>query len=195
MTSPKNIEGYDYGRVPRSPVSLEDLRRLEETIGFTDDDRQSLARAGRALAGKAEALVDGWREIIGSHEYLVHWFAGPDARPDDEYKAAVKPRFVQWVVDLFTRPFDQAWLDYQNEIGLRHTPAKKNVTDGAGAPPVVPLRYLLAFAVPVMEAPRKFLKASDVAPAELDRMHAAWTKAVILTLTLWSLPYTKEGLW
>jgi hypothetical protein len=46
-----------------------------------------------------------------------------------------------------------------------------------------------------MEAPRKFLKASDVAPAELDRMHAAWTKAVILTLTLWSLPYTKEGLW
>ena len=195
MTSSPNIAGYDYGRVPRSPVSLEDLRRLEVTVGLTDDDRASLARARDILAGKAEALVDGWRDIIGSHDFLAHWFVGPDGKPDDDYKAAVKPRFVRWVIDLLTRPFDQSWLDYQHEIGLRHTPVKKNSTDHAQTPPVVPLRYLLAFAVPVMQAPRTLFEANGVSPEELERMHVAWTKAVMLTLTLWTLPYTKEGLW
>jgi hypothetical protein len=28
-------------------------------------------------------------------------------------KVSRSPRFVRWVVDLVTRPFDQAWLDYQ----------------------------------------------------------------------------------
>ena len=42
-------------------------------------------------------------------------------------------------------PHDQAWLDYQEEIGLRHTRAKKNRTDNAQTPPHIPLRYLLAF--------------------------------------------------
>jgi hypothetical protein len=72
---------------------------------------------------------------------------------------------------------------------------KKNSTDHAQTPPVVPLRYLLAFAVPVMQAPRTLLEATGVSPEELERMHVAWSKAVMLTLTLWTLPYTKEGLW
>ena len=29
--------------------------------------------------------------------------------------------------------------------------------------------------------------------AEVDAMHAAWTKAVLLQAILWSRPYTKEG--
>jgi len=37
----------------------------------------------------------------------------------------LKRRFVQWVVDVAIRPHDRAWLDYQEEIGLRHTPEKK----------------------------------------------------------------------
>ena len=57
----------------------------------------------------------------------------------------MKLRFVEWVVDLCTEPFDRQWLDYQEEIGLRHMPAKKNDTDHANSPVVVPLRYLIAF--------------------------------------------------
>jgi hypothetical protein len=74
--------------------------------------------------------------------------SGPDGKPDDAYKAAVKKRFVQWVIDTCTRPRDQAWLDYQEEIGLRHTPAKKNATERAQTPELVPLRYLIAFTAP-----------------------------------------------
>jgi len=119
------IAGYTYGQVPRSPVGLKELRELEATVGFTDDDRACLLRASVLFEQHAEALVDGWRKIIGSQPHLAHWFYGPDQKPDEAYKAAVKRRFVRWIVDLASRQFDQAWLDYQHEIGLRHTPGEK----------------------------------------------------------------------
>jgi hypothetical protein len=31
--------------------------------------------------------------------------------------------------------------------------------------------------------------------AELKRLEDAWTKAVLLNITLWSRPYMKEDLW
>jgi hypothetical protein len=189
------IAGYDYGHVPRSPVSLQELRELEATVGFTEQDRESLRRAAALLRDEAEALVDGWRQLIGAQPHLARWFFGPDGKPDDNYTAAVKPRFVRWVIDLLERPFDQAWLDYQWEIGLRHTPAKKNATDQVEAPPQVPLRFLIGFTAPVIEAVRPLLQAKGVAPQEIDAMHAAWTKAVILTLALWSGPYARADLW
>jgi Protoglobin len=191
----RSIAGYDYGKVQPSPLTLDDFKRLQAVVGFTDDDRQALRDAGELLANEAEALVDGWRKIIGSQDHLSEWFFGPDGKPDDDYKAAVKPRFVQWVVDTFKRPFDQDWLDYQEEIALRHTPAKKNKTDGAQTPSVVPLRYLLAFAVPVLADMRTHLLRKNLSSDDIERLHAAWTKAVILTLTLWSRPYTKNDWW
>jgi hypothetical protein len=137
----RSIAGYDYGKAQPSPVTLDDFKRLQAVVGFTDDDRQSLRDAGELLANEAETLVDGWRKIIGSQDHLSEWFCGPDVKPDDDYKAAVKPRLVQWVVDTFKRRFDQDWLDYQEEIGLRDTPAKKqqdgwcaNASCGPAAP-------------------------------------------------------------
>jgi len=190
-----NIPGYDYGAVGRSPVTLEDLQRLQQTMGFDESDRSALLAAGEILQPQAEAMVDEWRAIIGKHEHLGRWFFGPDGKPDDEYKASVKRRFVRWIVDLCSRPFDQAWLDYQHEIGLRHTPARKNVTDGAHTPSHVPLRYVLAFAIPVIQSVRPRLQQAGLSGEHLERMCAAWAKAVTLSLTLWSEPYTKDGLW
>jgi hypothetical protein len=126
---------------------------------------------------------------------LAKWFFGPDGKPDEAYKAAVRRRFVRWVADLCRRNRDQAWLDYQEEIGQRHTSAKKNRTDGAQTPDVVPLRYLLAFAAPVIRSMREFLDKKGHSAADVDRMHQAWTKRFLLTLTLWSRPYVRDDLW
>lgn len=191
------MHGYDYGaaRAAHSPVTLDELRRLEQTAGWTEADGDAIAMAAEVLAGQEEAMVDSWRSIIGEHEHLAKWFFGPDGKPDEAYKAAVKKRFVRWVTDLCRRERDQAWLDYQEEIGLRHTPAKKNQTDGAQTPDVVPLRYLVAFTSVVITTAKEFLEKKGHSSEEVERMHAAWTKAVLLTLALWSLPYTKERLW
>ena len=92
------------------------------------------------------------------------------------------------------RPHDRDWLNYQHEIGLRHTPAKKNKTDGAHTPPVVPFRYLLAF-VPVVLPVRGFFTDAIKTEQELKKLEDAWTKAVVLHITLWSRAYISGDMW
>jgi hypothetical protein len=190
------IPGYDFGSAQsaKSPVSAEQLRQLEQTLGWTTGDEQLLNRHAALFEAQAEKMVDSWRTVIASQPHLAHWFFAPDGKPDDEYKASVKSRFVQWVVDVATRPHDQAWLDYQEEIGLRHTPEKKNKADGRHTPPLVPLRYLLAF-VPVVTPVRHFFEGAVSDRAELDAIERAWARAVHLHITLWARPFTRDGLW
>ena len=196
-TEPPQIGGYDYGRgnVARSPLALEELHQLEETVGWGEEDARVLQRHGDIFRENAEKMVSAWREVIGSQHHLVKWFFGPDGKRDAEYAEKVKKRFVQWVLDAVFRPHDRAWLDYQEEIGLRHTPDKKNRTDDAHTPPVVPLRYLLGFISVVTIATRRFFTARGITGPELQRLEDAWMKAVQLHVTLWSRAYTKEGLW
>jgi Protoglobin len=192
-----SIPGYEYGQpvVARSPVLMEELRQIEAAAGWTAEDAETLQRHGGIFTKHAEEMVDSWRSVIGSQPHLAKWFFGPDGKPDDTYKAKVKARFVQWVVDACFRPHDEAWLNYQEEIGLRHTPAKKNQTDGARTPPVVPLRYLIAFATTLCTHSRKFFVNEGVSGEELQKLEDAWAKAVQLHITLWARPYAREGLW
>jgi hypothetical protein len=191
------IPGYDYGtlRAAHSPVTLSDLRALEHAVGWTAQDTEALKMAADVLSDQAEALVDSWRAQIGAQPHLAKWFVGSDGKPDEAYKAAVKKRFVQWVVDTCTRPRDQAWLDYQEEIGLRHTPAKKNKTEQAQTPELVPLRYLISFTAPVVLGAKDFLSKKGHNAQDVERMHAAWTRSVLLEIALWSRPYVRDELW
>jgi hypothetical protein len=191
----KEIPGYDLGAAPRSPVTMDELRAIEQSTGWTEEDGQWLSEVARYLVPQAEQMVDRWRSVIGAQPHLAKVFFGPDGKTDDRYKAAVKKRFVQWVVDLCTRPRDQAWLDYQEEIGQRHTPARKNATDGAHTPNVVPLRYLVAFTAVVNTSVREFLKDTKRSSEEVTKMQDAWSKAMLLHLALWTRAYAQEGLW
>jgi len=188
------IPGYDYGtqRSALSPVSESDLSQLEQTAGWTAADAVVLARHALLFRAKAESMVDSWRAVIGSQSRLSHWFVKPDGAPDDDYKARIRRRFVQWVVDVALRPHDRDWLNYQYEIGLRHTPVKKNRTDGTQTPTLVPFRYLLGF-IPVILPIRGFFTDAIQDEAELKRLEDA--KAVLLHVTLWSRAYMEEELW
>lgn len=190
------IPGYDFGtrKSAESPLSSEDLHNLEQTVGWTDEDRDVLLKHATLFRQQAETMVDSWRSVIAKQPHLAEAFVAPDGRPDDDYKARVKARFVQWVLDVALRPHDRDWLTYQEEIGLRHTPAKKNLTDGAHTPPVVPLRYLLS-SIAIVSPIRNFFRDPIPDEAELDRIQTAWNRALLLHVTLWSRPYTAPGLW
>jgi hypothetical protein len=190
------IAGYDFDsqNKARSPVSDEDLMHLEQTVGWTEDDERVLLKHADFFREHAEHMVDSWRSVIGGQPHLAQWFVGPDGKPDDVYKARVKARFVQWVIDVATRRHDRRWLDYQEEIGLRHTPEKKNKTDARETPSLVPLRYLLAF-VPVVTDVRGFLAQSIADRDEVEAVQHAWAKAVHLHVTLWARAYAREGVW
>ena len=192
-----SIAGYEYGgpQVARSPVSIDELRQLESATGWSGEDASILQRHGKIFQDQAENMVDSWRAVIAAQPHLAKWFFGPDGKPDDDYKSKVKTRFVQWVLDACFRPHDQAWLDYQEEIGLRHTPEKKNKTDNASTPSVVPLRYLIAFMVIITANSRRFFVDAGVTGDELQQLEDAWSKTVHLHIALWARPYTKDGLW
>jgi Protoglobin len=194
--SQTDIPGYTYGTdaVPRSPVSLQELELLEATLLLGDDDRAALRRSGELLAPQVEEILDVWYGFVGANPHLLAAFSDAQGRPDQDYLAAVRRRFGRWVLDTARAEFDQAWLDYQHEIGLRHTRrGKKNQTDGADAADHVPLRYVLALLVPITTTLKPFLAKGGATPDEVEAMHAAWVKAVLLQVILWSHPYVRDG--
>lgn len=185
-----DIAGYTYGQnLPDSPVTTGDLDRLLSTLLWTDDDADALARAGAVLEPQVEDILDVWYGYVGSHPHLVVSFNGPDGQPSGDYLAAVRVRFGQWIRDLCTRPWDQTWLNYQHEIARRHTDAMGATDHITSAQTHIPLRYLIAFIWPITATIRPFLTNAATDPAEIDAMHAAWFKAVTLTVALWSQPY------
>jgi hypothetical protein len=196
MSGTATIPGYTYGQpdVARSPLTLAELQDLEKALLFQDEDRKYLAMAGEVLADQVEQILDVWYGFVASQPHLVKYFLDAQGQPIAEYLAAVRKRFGQWILDTCRRPHDQAWLDYQYEIGLRHHRTKKNRTDGvAAATAIVPLRYLIAFIVPITVTIRDFLARKGHSPQQVDKMYHAWFKAVTLQVALWALPYAREG--
>ncbi len=195
MMEGREVPGYNFGAstVARSPLGGEDLELLKQTVLFTEEDEEYLRLAGDVLEDQADEVLDLWYGFVGSHPHLIQYFSGPDGQPDGDYLARVRERFKQWIIDTCRRPYDQQWLDYQQEIALRHTRAKKNQTDGVRAPEYIPLRYIIAFIYPITATIKQFLANKGHAAEEVEKMHQAWFKSVVLQVTLWSQPYTREG--
>ena len=190
----ENIPGYTYGtgEVTRSRVSLHDLEELKISAGFTEEDERYLRLAGEVLADQTKQIVDHWRGgIIASIPNLARHSRTPegdDAIP--EYLARSGQRFEQWILDTCLRPYDQDWIDYQQEIAMRHTSAKKNTVDGVRSTPYVPLRDVTAFIAVMNETIKPYLAAKGHPSEEVDKMHRAWCKSIQLQLALWDGPYS-----
>ena len=190
------VPGYAFGdpALARAPYTLEDLASLKKVLLFGDDDTAALRQSAPILADQTDAILDTWYGFVGATPELLAAFVDRSTgQPDVAYLDAVRKRFALWIGDTARAEHDQAWLDWQHEIGLRHHRAKKNRTDGADAAPLVQLRYLVALTIPVTTTLRPFLAAKGAPAADVDRMHAAWIKAVLLQAILWCHPYVHDG--
>ena len=191
----QTIPGYSFGapEVARSPVTADDLELLKATLLWSDEDDRYLRMAGDVLRDQVDDVLELWYGYVASHPHLVHYFADRDGQPIAEYLERVRARFAQWVRDVCGRPYDDTWRDYQHEIGLRHTRAKKNQTDAVDSVPEIALRYLVAFIFPITATMRQFLANKGHAPDDVEGMHTAWFKAVVLHVCLWCEPYASEA--
>lgn len=190
------IPGYTYGTsaVPHSPLSLEDFERLKQSVLYSDEDSTYLRMSYDVLQDQVEAVLDVWYGFVASHPFLVYAFSDKaTGQPDAHYLAAVRKRFGQWILDTAKANYDQAWLDYQYEIGLRHTRAGKNRTDGVSSVDHVSYRYLLALLSPITTTLKPFLAKKGHGAEDVEKMHQAWLKSVLLQVILWSQPYIKDG--
>ncbi len=195
MSDQNAIPGYIYGaqEVAASPLTLEDLHKLKQTVLFGPEDEHYLHMAGEVLADQVDKVLDLWYGFVASQPHLVYYFAGANGQPEGDYLAAVRRRFGQWILDTCNRPYDQAWLNYQHEIGLRHHRTKKNQTDGVDSTPNINLRYVIALVYPITATIKDFLANKGHRAEEVEKMHQAWFKSMLLQVTLWSYPYIKEG--
>lgn len=186
---------YDLPDLGASPVTMADLAEIKQSVLWSEADTEALARAAEILVPRTDAILDVWYGFVGAHPHLVATFAGSDGEPDPAYLAAVRERFGKWIADVCTRPYDEQWLAYQEEIARRHHPEGKNRTDGvASASPHVPLRHLVGLIVPITVTIRDFLAAGGAPAEEVEAMYQAWFKAVTLSVVLWARPYSPD-LW
>lgn len=191
-----NIPGYTYGTsaVARSPVTLDELERMKQSVLFGDEDVKYLRMSLDIVKDQVEAILDVWYGFVGSHPHLLASFTGKDdGKPIAHYLEGVRKRFGQWILDTARAEYDQTWLDYQHEIGLRHHRTKKNRTDGAASTAIVPFRHLFALLFPMTFTLKPFLAKKGHSSEEVEKMYAAWVKSCILQATLWSHPYVKDG--
>ncbi len=193
--SSKEIPGYTYGSaaVGVSPVSRGCFDLLKKSVMFDQEDEKYLRLAGEVLAEQLSEILDVWYGHVMSQPFLLHYFNRLDGQTDLDYLTAVRRRFSQWILDTCNRPYDQDWLNYQQEIGLRHHRTKKNQTDKVVSVPHIPLRYLVAFIYPITDTIKPFLANKGHSPEEVERMFQAWFKSVVLQVALWCYPYVKEG--
>lgn len=191
-----SIPGYTYGQksLARAPYTLQDLESLKKAMLLSDEDLRYLRMSKAILADQTEAILDVWYGFVASTPELVVFFKNnKTGAPDGAYLSAVRKRFGQWILDTADANYDQAWLDYQYEIGLRHTSPKKNKTDKAGSVPSVNFRYLSALTIPITTTLKPFLAKKGASAADVEKMHAAWVKSVLMQSILWSYPYVRQG--
>lgn len=196
MGTSGKIPGYSLGSstLQRSPITMADFELMKQSALFGDDDIAYLRMSHDIVRDQVDAILDVWYGFIGGTPHLVASFASRgDGRPLGEYLAGVRKRFGQWILDTATASYDQDWLNYQHEIGLRHHRIGKNRTDGVDSVAHVPFRDLFAVIFPVTFTLRPFLAGKGHSAEEVDAMYSAWLKSCLLQMTLWSYPYIKEG--
>jgi hypothetical protein len=190
------IPGYTYGTngVARSPVAPADFELMKKSVLFGDEDVKYLRLSYNVVNDQVEAILDVWYGFVGSNPHLLASFTGKsDGKPIGDYLGAVRKRFGQWILDTARAEYDQKWLDYQYEIGLRHHRTKKNRTDGVASTDHVPFRDLFALVFPVTFTLKPFLAKKGHSAEDVEKMYAAWVKSCLLQVTLWSHPYVKDG--
>ena len=175
-------------------MSLKELQELKISAGFAEEDERYLRLAGQVLSDQTKQLVDHWRnKIIASIPNLSRHSRTPEGEAIPDYSAKSGLRFQQWILDTCFRPYDQDWLNYQQEIALRHTSLKKNKVDGVRLTAHVPLRDILAFVAVMNETIKPYLAAKGHPTEEVDGTHRAWCKSMQLQLALWARPYAKQS--
>jgi len=179
---------------PVHSVTVKDLESLEKTMLFTAEDVKYLRMSKDILADQVEAVLDVWYGFVASTPELVYYFGNKSTgKPEAAYLAAVRKRFAQWILVTADANYDQAWLDLQYEIGLRHNRLKKNQTDHAASVAQVNFRYLSALTIPITTTLKPFLAKKGASPDAVEKMYQAWVKSVLLQTILWSQPYIKPG--
>jgi len=192
----QKIPGYDLGtdKVAKSPISIEEWEELKKSALFSEEDIVYLRFSEDILKDQVQELLKIWCGVIFDHPLLRAYDEDPKThKVDTDYASAVAKHFGQWATDTARAKYDQAWLNYQYEIGLRHHRTKRNKTDHGLTLGHIRARDLLAFCSSIVVPMKPFLAKKGHPPEVVSRMYEARWKSVILQATLCVQPYVRES--
>lgn len=192
----QTIPGYTFGSslLERAPITLDEFEKIKKSALFNDEDVKFLKMSYGVLEDQVDDILDVWYGFVAANDFLVYYFTDKaTGGPNAEYLNAVRKRFGQWILDTAKAEYDQNWLDYQFEIGRRHHRTSKNKTDSVDSVENINFRYLVPLIIPITATLKPFLEKKGHSAEDVEKMHAAWVKSVVIQVTLWSYPYIKEG--
>ena len=177
-------------------VDAEAWTLMTKTAMLAEEDLRYLRMSADVLRDQVEAILDVWYGFVGANPHLLHYFTRPsDGRPNEAYLAAVRKRFGDWILDTANASYDEAWRAKQVEIGRRHHRSGKNQTDRVDAIDHIHLRYIVLLIYPIWTTLKPFLSKKGHTAGDVEKMHQAWLKSLLLQIALWSQPYVNEGDW
>jgi hypothetical protein len=148
MQKPERHElaGYDLGgdEVAKSPITLQ-WEELQDSALFS---ASSICLSEGILRDQVDDLLKVWRGVIFDHPFLalttkIRKRTRPIANPP------LRVAKLFWPVGTARTKSDQAWFDYQHEIGLCHHRTKKDKTDQSQTLGHIRARDLLAFSAAI----------------------------------------------
>src|SRR5215217_4956690 len=112
-----HIPGYTYGttEVARSPVSLEELEQLKQTMHFADEDHEYLRLAGEVLSEQVDELFEYWMSLFGP--VFMSYFQGAGGVPDDPSLGAAQRRRHPEILSSCPAPNRQQAPNSPHNIG------------------------------------------------------------------------------
>ena len=135
---------------------MREFVELQTSAGFPDEELRYLRLAGEVLRGRTRQILEHRRAgIIAGIPNLARHSRAPEGDVLPEYPAKSNLRFEQWILDTCLRAYDQDWINYQQEIALRHTSA---------------------FVTVLNETIRPYLAGKGNPAEEVDGMHRAWVQ-------------------
>lgn len=146
------IPGYRLGdpSLPGSPITPAELAELKKSRLFGEDDVAAPRKARGVVEDQVPAIANAWYGFIAATPHLLAYFGNPaTGNLIPSYLQAVRKRFGLWILDTCDANYDAAWLAWQDEIGRRHHRSAKNTTDAVASAAHIPMRHMLAMAMPI----------------------------------------------
>jgi len=164
----KNIPAYHEDTQSTCPISLQEFELLKETVLWTEEDESYMHMSADILREQVENIADVWTSFISVYPHLSKNFASLE-----ELNEQIK----KWILYSATASYDEKWLSQQFSKVM----------------PLKNFRYAPVLAYPLIATLKPFLCKKHLRSAEdVECMHQAWTKSVLLQLSLWSRRYVRD---
>ncbi|MFB6455767.1 protoglobin domain-containing protein [Chitinophaga sp. Hz27] len=160
-------------------ISLRELILLKRLLLYTRKDEELLKQVAPVLKQSATGILRQWYTFIMADNYLAQYFK--DIKDEDAFMISSMAQWLNQLLDIQDGPH---WDMLEKKI-------KEGDSLNMSLDPAL-LRYIVAFAYPVINAGNEVLSAAGYKGAILSNMQLAWYKAVTLSVVIWAYPFKQS---